>query len=159
MSIARVMTPLLLAALAAPAVAGSLRYAEDSAPAIVNPLYSTTMAEARVNELLFGGLYADDRDLRATPLIAEGATLNAAADELRVTVRPGLTWHDGKPLTARDVAFTVETLQDPKTLSTEAGRVDWVQSVSVVNDREVVFKLKRPDPQAIEKLFLSLIHI
>ena len=40
MSIARVMTPLLLAALAAPAVAGSLRYAEDSAPAIVNPLYS-----------------------------------------------------------------------------------------------------------------------
>ena len=32
----------------------------------------------------------------ATPLIAEGATLNAAADELRVTVRPGLTWHDGE---------------------------------------------------------------
>lgn len=156
----RVMTPLLLivlAALAAPADAGSLRYAEDSAPAIVNPLYSTTMAEARVNELLFGGLYADDRDLRATPLIAEGATLNAAADELRVTVRPGLTWHDGKPLTARDVAFTVETLQDPKTLSTEAGRVDWVQSVSVVNDRELVFKLKRPDPQAIEKLFFKIL--
>ena len=37
---------LLAAGLALPAAASTLRYAEDQAPGIVNPLFSTTMAEA-----------------------------------------------------------------------------------------------------------------
>ena len=41
--------------------------AEDRGPAIINPLFATTMSEARVNELVFEGLYADDLDLAPRP--------------------------------------------------------------------------------------------
>ena len=40
------------------------RYAEDQAPGIVNPISATTMSEARINELVFESLYADDQQLR-----------------------------------------------------------------------------------------------
>ena len=56
--------------------AGSFRYAEDQGPAIVNPLFTTTMSEARLSELVFEALFTDDRDLVTTPQLAESFTLS-----------------------------------------------------------------------------------
>ena len=75
----RALTPLLLL-LPLAAQAGNLRYAEDLAPAIVHPLYGSSMAEARANELAFEGLYTDDVELATTPALALSTEL--AADKL-----------------------------------------------------------------------------
>ena len=34
------------------------------------------------------------------------------------TLRPGITWHDGTPLTARDFAFAYTVTMDPELLPT-----------------------------------------
>ena len=57
----------LAVSFALPATGGSLRYAEDQAPGIVNPVFTTTMSEARVNELIFDGLYTDNQELASEP--------------------------------------------------------------------------------------------
>ena len=36
-----------------------LRYGETRAPGIIHPVYATTMSEARINELIFEGLFAE----------------------------------------------------------------------------------------------------
>jgi peptide/nickel transport system substrate-binding protein len=140
-----------------PAAAANLRYAEDQAPAIVNPLFGSTMAEARVNELLFDGLYTDNQELATTPSLAASAELSPDKTEMTLTLRDDVTWQDGQPLTAADVVFTIQAMQDKGTLSTEAGRVAFIKAVSAVDDHTVKLKFVRPEARPEDKLLFKIL--
>jgi len=134
----RAIASALICGLAAQnALATPLRYAEDRAPAIVNPLFATTMSEARMNELVFEGLFADSPELRSTARLAQ--TFEVAEDRKSMTVqlRPDVRWHDGEPLKAADVVFTIEAMKDRSTASSEAARVGWIETVSEVDTHTV----------------------
>ncbi len=53
-------------------------------------------------------------DLKATPGLALEWTPNADATIWEVGLRPGVTFHDGKPFTAADVIYTLRSMGDPK---------------------------------------------
>lgn len=56
-------------------------------------------------------------------------------------LRPGVTWHDGEPFTARDVAFTFRYLEEhPYSLADTSA----VAEVEVLDDYRVKIKLHRP---------------
>lgn len=155
---ALMFTAALSASVALPAVAGtSLRYAEDQAPGIVNPLFSTTMAEARINELLFDSLYTDDRELATTPALAATSALSTDMLELTVKLRDDVSWHDGTRFTADDVLFTVNALKEPTNASTEAGRVEFIESVRANSAYEVVFRFRQPEARPEDKLFFKIL--
>ena len=144
--------PLLAAAQAAP-----LRYAEDRAPAIVNPAFATTMPEARVNELVFEGLFSDDQELRSVPRLASTFTL--ADDKLSMVVQlaKDATWHDGTPFTSRDVVFTIEAMKNPTTASSEAVRVNWITRVRADGDHAVRLTFKEPEFAPEDKLHFKIL--
>ena len=145
-----------LAALAADARAAPLRYAEDRGPALVHPLFTTTLAEARLHELVFESRYTDDRELRSTPLLAESHTLAEDRRSMTVTLA-NRTWHDGVPVTADDVVFTVRAMKDPATASPEAGRVAWIREVSAVDARTVRFTFAAEELAPHEKLTFKVL--
>ena len=96
---------LLLGLLAsAPAWGQALRYAEDKSPGIVNPVYTTSMSEARLNELLFEGLYIDNTELMSVPALAEASELSDDKTQMTIRLRYDVRWHDGVPFTAKNVA-------------------------------------------------------
>lgn len=103
---------------ASTASATPLRYAEDSAPGIINPLFTTNMTEARVQELIFDGLFTDGRDLQPTPRLLANYSVSEDRTQLTGELRSDVQWHDGNPLTADDVAFTIAAMKDPQTAST-----------------------------------------
>ncbi|NOY26154.1 MAG: hypothetical protein GXP62_09810 [Oligoflexia bacterium] len=144
-------------ALSAPAQASELRYAEDQAPAIVNPLFATTMSEARLDELLFEGLYNDNKDLATSPDLAASAQMSSDRMEMTITMRQGVTWQDGTPVTANDVAFTIAAMKDKGTLSTEQGRVDWIDEATAIDDRTVRLRFVRPEARPEDKLFFKIL--
>jgi peptide/nickel transport system substrate-binding protein len=148
---------LSLALLALPATAANLRYAEDQAPAIVNPLFGSTMAEARVNELLFEGLYTDNQDLATTPALASTAELSPDKTEMTIRLRDDVTWQDGKPLSAADVVFTIQAMQDKGTASTEAGRVSFIKAATEVDATTVKLKFARPEARPEDKLLFKIL--
>lgn len=113
------------------------RYAEDQAPGIINPIFATTMSEARINELVFESLYADDQQLRNAPLLAESHEISSDGMSMTIFLRPGVSWHDGTPFVADDVVFTVRALQDPSTLSAESGKVRWIEKAESIDRRTV----------------------
>ncbi len=135
----------------------NLRYAEDQAPAIVNPLFGSTMAEARVNELLFEGLYTDNQDLATTPALASSGELSPDKTEMTITLRDDVTWQDGKPFVADDVVFTIQAMQDKGTLSTEAGRVAFIKSATAVDAHTVKLKFTRPEARPEDKLLFKVL--
>ncbi|MDP2311864.1 MAG: ABC transporter substrate-binding protein [Pseudomonadota bacterium] len=148
---------LTLALFALPATAANLRYAEDQAPAIVNPLFGSTMAEARVNELLFDGLYTDNQDLATTPALAASGELSPDKTEMTITLRDDVTWQDGKPFVANDVVFTIQAMQDKTTLSTEAGRAAFIKTATALDEHTVKLKFARPESRPEDKLLFKIL--
>jgi peptide/nickel transport system substrate-binding protein len=144
--------------LAAPlSIAATFRYAEDRAPGIVNPLFTTTMSEARIDELLFEGLFADDHDLKSTGRLAQRWDLAPDMLSMTIALRPGATWHDGQPVTADDVVFTIEAMKNPATASTEAGRAAWIKSATAVDPATVKLTFVNPEFAPQDKLHFKIL--
>ena len=86
---------------------------------------------------------ADEADA-AYGLVAQSVALASDRRSVRFVLRPEARWHDGTPITARDVAFSFEIL------TTEghpayANQLAGVDRVETTGDREVTFHLADPD--------------
>jgi peptide/nickel transport system substrate-binding protein len=84
------------------------------------------------------------------PWIGESMTSNATLDVWTLKLHKGVTWSDGKPLTAADVVFTfneIELKPDNKTLDRAAELQGYVDSVKMIDELTVEFKLKKPNPR------------
>ena len=57
-------------------------------------------------------VFADMLDGHEYPWLAESWEYNEDATELTYYLREGVTWSDGEPFTAEDVAYTLNTLRD-----------------------------------------------
>ena len=77
--------------------------------------------------LLYDGLFALDDTLTLRPALATGYSYNSAKREYAISLRSGVTFSDGSPLTAFDV---VATLQRAQTSERYAARLSEMTSVS-----------------------------
>ena len=85
------------------------------APQFVNPLLSQTNdVDSDLSRLLFSGLLRYDKDLNLVPDLATEYTINEDQTVYEFKLREDATWHDGTPLTADDVVFTILSIQDPE---------------------------------------------
>lgn len=125
---------------AAPADGGT--YAEASLGPIgtLNPLYASSSAEVAASRLLFSSLYSYDKSGQLHGDLAESMTVDETGTIYTVKIRPQVHWHDGRNLTANDVAFTVNLIKNPATRSPLS--VNWRDvSVKVIDTTTVEFKL------------------
>src|SRR5210317_1662702 len=103
-----------LISLALPAVAG-LRYAEATAPTSLNPMLVTDMPSLRATEIMYEGLVSPPIAGEVEPALAKSWTIAPDESSVSFQLQEGLKWHDGKPVTAKDVLFTIEAGRDPRT--------------------------------------------
>jgi peptide/nickel transport system substrate-binding protein len=99
-----------------PARTTTVVYAVSSNPATLNPLLDDSGASQSGYELMFEGLVKPDPKT-GTPMPSLATSWDQSGDGLTWTfhIRPNVTWHDGQALTADDVKFTFDSIQDPKT--------------------------------------------
>lgn len=108
-----------------------------------NPLYVTGQVNDAVSKLLFAGLFKYDNNNKLIGDLAQRYDVDSSGTVYTIKLKPDLTWHDGKPLTAADVAFTYQTIQNPDAQSPL--NVSWQNvTVSETDARTVVFKLPNP---------------
>jgi len=104
--------------LAALGMGASLGYYEESLPTTMNPLYANSMVDRRAQELVFDRLFFNDaitNELRSR--VVDKWELADGGRAVKLTLKADVKWHDGKPMTSRDVCFTVKAMLDPKTPS------------------------------------------
>lgn len=97
------------------------------------------------NSKIFDGLLARDADLGLRPALARA--LPEVGDDGRTytyTLRDGVKFSDGEPLTADDVVFTYRTILDDETNNTAKSELDAIKDVRADGDHKVVFTLKYP---------------
>lgn len=141
-----------LAALSAstnnPASGGVYREAIVGTPTLPIPLLNDPIADPAgrtLISLLFEGLTRIGIDGLIEPALAEGYTVDRSGEIYTFTLRSGLRWHDGAPLTADDVVFTLRTLQELDNAGEPAVASFWRTTlIERVDNRTVRFTLAGP---------------
>lgn len=126
-----------------PAPGGTLHEGIVGTPRFINPILAQTDADRDLTALLYAGLMRALPGGELIPDLAASYTVSEDGTTYTFTLRPDLFFHDRTPITAQDVMFTVQSIQDPRIESTKAGTWDGV-SVEAPDARTVVFRLSRP---------------
>ncbi|NDJ53312.1 MAG: peptide ABC transporter substrate-binding protein [Chloroflexi bacterium] len=82
-------------------------------PLFVNPLLASSQADRDLSRLVYSGLTRVDEFGLPVPDLAESWEVSDDGLVYTFTLRDDASWHDGEPLTADDVAFTMRLLRDP----------------------------------------------
>lgn len=140
-----------------PADGGTVTEGLVGAPELINPLLATTPVDEALVHALFSGLYRYDEHGTIIPdLATELPHISDDGKQYTVTLRPNLQWHDGAALTAADIAFTVEQIQNEATHSPH--RTAWLSTtVQAVDDRTVIFTTKDVSGPFIHNLTTPLL--
>jgi len=89
-----------------------------------------------------------------TPLLGTNYTWTDNNLLLTVTTRSGVTWSDGTPFTAADVAFTFNYLKANPSIDVNGVWTSPLKSVKATGANTVVFKFSKPDtPEGVAILF------
>ena len=86
-------------------------------PPTLDPHLTTDATSAQIIIEVFGGLVTIDRDLNIAPDLAEDWDISLDGRVYTFYLRPGATFHDGRPVTADDVRWSLERATNPLTES------------------------------------------
>jgi oligopeptide transport system substrate-binding protein len=143
-------------------------------PQSLDPLGADSVYESLPIRQLFDGLVATDAGLDIVPGLAATWTISRDNRTYLFHLREGVRFHDGEPLTARDVAFTFERAlraDDPGNLSRPylsviegaeefaARRTDRLAGVTAVDERTVRIDLALPYPCFLEVLAMDGLRV
>jgi peptide/nickel transport system substrate-binding protein len=97
-------------------------------------------------EQVYERLYKWDPSGAPAPRLAVSAESNADATVWQVKLQDGVTFHDGKPLTADDVLYSFRYVADPTNKAESLARLEPIDlnASKKVSDLELEFHLKRP---------------
>ena len=116
----------------------------ESSPTNLDPRVGIDAQSERIDNLIFDDLLSRGDDLNVAPGLAERWDI---PDPLTYIfhLHQGVKFHDGRPLTARDVKWTLDSLMQGKIRSTKAAAYRYVDRIDAADDLTVVFHMKEPD--------------
>jgi len=115
----------------------------ESSPTNLDPRIGLDAQSERIDDLIFDDLLTRDAHLNVAPGLARRWEIR---DPLTYVFRlhQGVKFHDGRPLTSRDVKWTFDSLLQGKIRSTKSAAYRFVDSIEATDDYTVVFHLKEP---------------
>ncbi len=115
-----------------------------------NPLTNTDLNTAEVNAyVLFTPLIQYDQAFEPRPYLAQRWELDA--EGVTFFLNTDVSWHDGRPVTAHDVAFTFQRAKTPETASIlEAVYLARIQSAEVIDSFTIRFAFSGPHAQPLD---------
>ncbi len=115
----------------------------ESSPTNLDPRVGIDGQSERIDELLFDALLTRDEHFNVQPGLAESWEI---PDPLTYVfhLHSGVKFHDGRPLTSRDVKWTLDSLLQGKIRSTKTSTYRFVDRIDIPDDLTVVFHLKEP---------------
>lgn len=139
-----------------PARGGTLTEGIIGFPRFVNPILAISDTDKDLAALTFAGLMGHDGKGALIPVIAEHYELSEDGKVYTFTLRDNVTFSDGTPITADDVVFTIEKVQDPELKSPVYA--NWANiHVESVDARTVRFTLPKAYAPFLEDATLGIL--
>lgn len=128
----------------------------ESSTASLNP-YAPAIAQRRIGRLVFQGLMSiDEKGDPIADLVTEVPTVEnggISADGKTIRYKLGeSSFHDGTPVTAEDVVFTIEKLSSGELVDEPGVNLGSIRAVRAVDGRTVELQLHEPDTRLVWRL-------
>ena len=143
------------AALALPAKAQPARlmkFVPQTDLTTLDPIWTISNVARNHGYMVWDTLYGTDAQYNIRPQMAEGHTEEEDGRRVTVTLRPGLKFHDGEAVRARDAVASLQRWA--RRSPTGQVLLTYLDELSAPDDRRIVFRLKRRFPQLIGALGL-----
>lgn len=139
-----------------PDYGGNIREGVVGNPRYVNPILAQTDIDKGLTNMLYSGLLKVSTDGQLIPDLAESWNVSENGLVYTVHMNPRAVFHDGTPVTADDVLFTINTALNPDIHSSIAANWSGV-TVQKNNDYEIIFNLKKAYAPFAENLTLGIL--
>ena len=127
-------------------------------PDSLNPGVGLSSDAYDIYNLVYDSLYQLQPDGTFTLELAESVDISEDGKTWTFKIRDGVTFHDGKPLTAQDVAFTFNLyMQHMDDFPYMSGYVIYFDSVEALDDKTVVINLSEAIPNMKAQLYYMYI--
>ncbi|MBI4281556.1 peptide ABC transporter substrate-binding protein [Candidatus Uhrbacteria bacterium] len=141
----------------APKKGGAYTEAIVGSPSLVNPLFAlANPTDLDLTRLIYAGILRKDTNGNVVPDLAERFTVSTDQRTYTIRLKPNARWHDGERVTADDVVFTIERIQDPEMKSPLAQSFRGV-SVTKIDDATIQITLKEVFAPFIETLTTGIL--
>lgn len=149
--------PVIPASSAVPATGDSLVEGTIGEASTLIPLLATDSSSHAVAGQIYNGLVKYDKNLNIVGDLAE--SFDISRDGLTITfhLRRGVKWHDGAPLTSRDVLYTYQVTIDPKTPTAYAEDFKQVKSIAAPDSRTIRVTYDSPFAPALASWGVSIL--
>jgi len=138
-------------------IGGTITFGSIADPVILNPILSTDTASADVHGWTNFGLVRTSADLTMRNNIADRWSWDQATLTWTFWLRPYVKFSDGRPLTARDVEFTFETIMHPDYDGPRRPNVLDVAEITTEGDHIVRFRMRQVDAGFLFRVGLGII--
>ena len=135
---------------------GVLVVGSTQAPRHLNSAVQSGIATMMPAAQLFASPIRMDKNWKPQPYLAESWTLSPDNRSITLVLRKNAVFHDGKPITAEDVKFSIETIRDNHPFKTMYGPVN---AVTINDPQTAVIRLAEPHPAVLLALSTSLTPI
>lgn len=145
-------------------VGGTLVIAQPEPDILLPPLVAGVQGKM-VTDLLFEPLAEITPALETTgdkgfmPRLATSWTWSADSMSLALAIEPRARWHDGRPVTARDVAFAFSLYKDPAVQSPLATNLANIDSVTVRDSLTAVAWFAKRTPEQFYDLVTTVVPL
>jgi len=125
-------------------------------PRFINPLYAERDVDRDLTTLIYSGLTRRTPQGNLIPDLAESWEISDDGLTYTFKLREDAIFHDNTPVTAQDVVFTVEAVQESSSKS--PFERDWDGTgVLALNDSTVIFTLTKPFTPFIQNTTLGIL--
>jgi peptide/nickel transport system substrate-binding protein len=126
-------------------------------PRFINPIYGETNdIDRTLIDLIYSGLMTYDKDAKIVNDLVQDFKISDDGKTYDFQLKDNVFWHDGKPLTADDVVFTIKTVQNSDYKSPL--RANWLDiDIEKTSDKSFTFKLKNPYNSFLEICTIKII--
>ncbi|MGL4323579.1 MAG: ABC transporter substrate-binding protein [Beijerinckiaceae bacterium] len=133
---------LSVAASGAMAQGKTLRAVMHSDLKIVDPIWTTAYIVRNHGYMVYDTLFATDAKGEVKPQMVDKYEVSADQLTHTMTLRDGLLWHDGAPVTAEDCVASIKRWAVKDSMGQKM--MTFVDSLTAANEKTIVIKLKSP---------------
>lgn len=128
-----------------------------SSPGSLDPRFSTSDASAKLVGLLHAGLVTTDTESGTPKLELAESIEQPDPTTYEVTLREGLRFHDGEPLTSADVEYTLTQLDSETVQSPYGSTARLIEDFTIEDERHFRIELEEPHAPFRTKLSMGVV--
>ena len=138
-------------------VGGTITYGQTADPVMLNPILGTDTASSAVYGRTNWGLTRGNQKTEPSNALADRWDWDPQTLTWRFWLNPNAKWHDGVPVTAKDVKFTFDTVMHADYDGARKSSVSQVAEIVEIDKHTVDFKMKKVDAPFLFNIGLGLL--